>query len=100
MARAEAGAAAGVLAAALRGRRRAWPALRRLGAALLRLLGHRRRKAAAGAIFGSAAPWIRARQSHAPSEVNAPGRRHVSPLPCQHAWRGIGIWPRQGNRRG
>ena len=30
-------------------------------AALLRLLGHGRRKAVAGVTFGSAAPWIRAR---------------------------------------
>jgi len=26
--------------------------------------------------------------------------RHVSPVLRRHAWRGIGIWPRQGNRRG
>ena len=54
-------------------------AVARRCAALLRLLGHGRRKAAAGAIFGSA---------------------HVSPLPRQHAWHGTGIWTRQGNRRG
>jgi len=28
------------------------------------------------------------------------GRRHVRPLLRHHAWRGTGIWPRQGNRRG
>ena len=27
-------------------------------------------------------------------------RCHVSLLPRHHAWRGTGIWPRQGNRRG
>ena len=74
--------------AASHGRRWAWRASQQPDAALLRLLGHGRRKAAAGAIFGSAAPWIRARQSPAPSAVSAPGRRHVSPL------------PRQGNRHG
>ena len=28
------------------------------------------------------------------------GRRHVSPLPHQHACRGTGFWPRHGNRLG
>ena len=56
--------------------------------------------AAMEVISGSAALWIRARQSPATSAVSASGRRHVSPLPRRHAWRGTCIWPRQGNRRG
>ena len=48
----------------------------------------------------SAAPRSVARQSLATSAVSASGRHHVSPMPRHHAWRGTGIWPRQGNRRG
>ena len=48
---------------------------------------------------GTAAPRSVARQSPATSAVSASGRRHVSPLLRHHAWRGTGIWPRQGNRR-
>ena len=36
----------------------------------------------------------------ATSAVSDFGRRHVSPLPRYHAWRGTDIWSRQGNRRG
>ena len=96
-------------AAGWRGRTRA----RRLGvlAALLgqqRLLGHWRTRDAVGVLFGSAAPRIRARHCRAkiggaaePCHVTGrdSGRHHVSPLPRHHAWRGTGIWPRQGNRR-
>ena len=53
-----------------------------------------------GSGCGTAAPRSVARQSPATSAVSASGRRHVSPLPRHHAWRGTGIWPRQGNRRG
>ena len=49
---------------------------------------------------GTTAPISVARQSPATSAVSDCGRRHVSPLLRHHAWRGTGIWPRQGNRRG
>ena len=49
---------------------------------------------------GTAAPRSVARQSPAMSAASASGRRHISPPPRHHAWRGIGIWPRQGNRHG
>ena len=49
---------------------------------------------------GTAAPRSVARQSLATSAVSGDGRRHVRPLPRRHAWRGAGIWPRHGNRRG
>ena len=64
---------------------------------------------AAGVLFGSAAPRIRARHCRAkiggaaePYHVTGRdfGRRHVSPLPRHPAWCGTGIWPYQGNRRG
>jgi len=45
----------------------------------------------AAVIPGSAAPWIRARQSLATSAVSGDGRRHVRPLPRRHTWRGIDI---------
>ena len=48
---------------------------------------------------GTTAPRSVARQSPAPSAVSASGHCHVSPLSRHHAWRGTGIWPRQGNRR-
>ena len=83
------GAAAGVLSD---GRERD----RRIGCFAARAAG----LAAAEDIPGSAAPRSVARQSPAPSAVSASGRRHVSSLPRRHAWRGTGIWPRQGNRRG
>ena len=60
-------------------------------------------------IYGPAAPRIRARHCRAKvggaagaatSAVPQASPRHVSPLPRHHAWRGTGIWPRQGNRRG
>ena len=60
-------------------------------------------------LFGSATPWIRARHCRAKiggvaraatSTITETGRRHWRPLPRHHAWRGIGIWPRQDNRRG
>ena len=40
---------------------------------------------------GTTAPRSVARQSPATSAVSASGRRHVSPLPRYHAWRGTGI---------
>ena len=97
-------------AAGWRGRTRArWPG----GLAALlgqrRLLGHWRTRDAAGVLFGPATPRIRARHCRvkigdaagpAPSAISYFGRRHVSPLPRHHAWRGTGIWPRAGNRRG
>ena len=83
------GAAAGVLGD---GRERE----RRLGRFAARAAG----LAAAEVIPGSAVPWITARQSPATSAANVSGRRHVSPLPRHHTWRGTGIWPRQSNRRG
>ena len=78
------GAAAGVLGD---GRERE----RRLGRFAARAVG----LAAAEVIPGSATPRSVARQSPATSAVSASGRRHVSPLPRHHAWRGTGIWPRQ-----
>ena len=62
-----------------------------------------------GVLFGAAAPCSVAQHYRAmiggtvgpaPSAVSGPGYRHVSPVPRHHAWRGTGIWPRQGNRRG
>ena len=58
---------------------------------------------------GPAAPWYLARQCRAvvsgaadptTSPVSSPGRRHVSLPPRHHAWRGTGVSPRHGNRRG
>ena len=62
-----------------------------------------------GVLFGPGAPWplawhcrakIAGAAGPAPSAVSAPGRHHVSHVPRHHAWRGTGIWPRQGNRSG
>jgi len=65
-------------------------------------------RARARYLFGPAAPCSVTRQCRVkiggtaePCHVTGhdSGHRHVSPLPRHHAWRGIGIWPRQGNRR-
>ena len=54
----------------------------------------------AGFLYGSAAPWIRARHcrakignaaSPAMSLISENSRRHVSPLPRHHAWRDTGM---------
>ena len=64
---------------------------------------------AAEVLFGSAALRIWARHCRVkiggaaePCHVigHDSDHRHVSPLPHHHGWRGTGIWPRQGNRRG
>ena len=58
---------------------------------------------------GTAAPFAVARHCRAniggaadpaTSPVSGPGRRHVILLPRYHAWRGTGVSPRHGNRRG
>ena len=88
---------------------------RALAAAFGRRAGRQGRRACgrpgsrAGYISAPAAPQIRARPCRAmvggatgPATSAAPpaSPRHVSPVPRHHAWRGTGIWPRQGNRHG